>query len=103
MNIRGMIKGVLCRFITIIEYCDDCGVEQPFVWTSPDALWAEVTDKRSHLTDGGGVLCPECFDKRAKAKGLLLRWVPVVEYRGQERVESHERYMALLTSEPETR
>ena len=92
-------KTFACHFMVIVEFCDDCGRRQPLVWTSSDALWTETTGKQSVLTDGGGVLCPECFDKKARANGLMLRWVPVIEYRGHDRVESHETYMKMLAGE----
>lgn len=96
--LRRTVKGIACRYMTIIESCDDCGRHQPLVWTASDVLWGEVTDKQSTLTDGGGVLCPECFNRRAGAKYLMIRWVPVLEYRGEVLVETHEEYMQMLTS-----
>ena len=83
--------------LTVIEYCDDCGVRQPLIWTASDALWHEVTGRESVLADGGGVYCPACFDRKAREKHMLIRWVPVLEYRDHERVESHDQYMKLLT------
>lgn len=69
----------------LIEYCDDCGREQPLVWWSEDPLWTHVTGIR----DGGGVYCPECFDRRADALGLLLQWRPtVLEVRSQANIEA---------------
>lgn len=55
-----------------IESCHDCGIEQPLIWTAPDGLWVKVTG----ITDGSGVFCPRCFNKRAGANVGLLRWVP---------------------------
>jgi hypothetical protein len=75
-------------FITVIEYCDDCGIRQPLVWTVSDPLWNEVTGRESVLTDGGGVYCPSCFNRRARANGLLLRWWPVVCQCTKDRVSA---------------
>jgi hypothetical protein len=61
----------------MIEFCHDCGIEQPLVWSAPDWVWREVMER----TDGGGVVCPRCFDARARAKGMVLYWKPTVEYR----------------------
>ena len=72
-RLRVWAKHLMARHMTVIEFCKDCGVEQPVVWTAPDALWIEVWGNE------GGVLCPSCFDKRAAALGYLLRWVPQVE------------------------
>jgi hypothetical protein len=72
---RVVAKRALSRVAAITEFCKDCGREQPVVWTSPDWLWAAVTER----ADGGGVLCPDCFDRRASAQGRMLRWVPEQE------------------------
>lgn len=61
--------------VNMIEYCDDCGRKQPLVWHAQDEVWLEVTG------DVGGVLCPECFDKRAHDLGIMLYWRPEVEFR----------------------
>jgi hypothetical protein len=75
--IRAAIKRFLARHMLVIEFCHDCGVRQPLVWTAPDDLWADVSGEG----DGGGVLCPRCFTNRADALGYFLRWVPQVETR----------------------
>lgn len=72
MNWLARVKTCLSRLTTVIEFCHDCGREQPVVWTADDALWAK-------LADGSNPLCPECFDKRAQRRGIFLRWVPMVE------------------------
>ncbi|HUT59513.1 MAG TPA: hypothetical protein VNA25_16810 [Phycisphaerae bacterium] len=73
--LRKWWKRMLCRLrlITIIEYCDRCGVRQPLVWYSDDGLWFVVTGQR------GGVLCPRHFDEAALRRGILLRWWPYVD------------------------
>jgi hypothetical protein len=65
----------------LIEFCHDCGVRQPVVWWADNSLWAKVTDEKVYdsLGNMAGVLCPTCFDHRATAKGLFLRWTPRVD------------------------
>lgn len=77
-RLRIAFRSWLARHRLVIEFCDECGRTQPLVWTAPNALWASVTDRPTD-TDMGGVLCPECFDRRAVAQGRFLRWVPVEE------------------------
>jgi hypothetical protein len=72
-RIRVAAKKVLCRFVTLIEFCRDCGRQQPITWHVDDELWAAVSGR----TDGGGVLCPECFDRRAWKTVGMLRWTAV--------------------------
>ena len=58
-----------------IEYCHDCGVRQPLVWWAADELWDAVMGDDGR--NGGGVVCPRCFNKRAeRAGGGLLMWHP---------------------------
>jgi hypothetical protein len=71
-RIRVPIKNVLAHVTCVIEFCEDCGRRQPLVWWADNALWYT-------LADGEKTLCPECFDRRARARGLFLRWVPQVE------------------------
>ncbi len=71
-RLRVFVKDLLCRFVCIIESCDDCGIKQPLVWHAEDALWMKVTG----ITDGGGCFCPSCFDRRAEAFKIYLRWRP---------------------------
>jgi hypothetical protein len=74
-RLRVIVKRHLARVVLVIEFCDDCGVAQPLIWTAADGLWATVTEQPL-ATDMGGVLCPPCFDRRARGQGRLLRWVP---------------------------
>jgi hypothetical protein len=74
-RLRVAFKRWLARHTTIVEFCKDCGVQQSLVWTASNQLWAEVSGRG----DGGGVLCPICFDRRAQRLGYLLRWVPQVD------------------------
>ena len=75
MGPLAIVKRLLAKVTLVIEFCHDCGVRQPVVWTATDGLWAEVMGGPS------GVVCPACFDKRAEAKGLMLRWEPTLERR----------------------
>lgn len=52
----------------LTEYCRVCGRIQPLVWRAPEGLWREINGA-AH-----GILCPECFDWRARATGHLLNW-----------------------------
>ena len=71
-RLRRALKAILCRIMLVVEYCHDCGRTQPVVWHATDDLWAQV----SGHPDGSGVLCPDCFDRRAQAMGMLLLWEP---------------------------
>lgn len=56
------------------EVCNDCHKRYDrTIWWAPDELWLQL------VGCSGGTLCPGCFDDRAKAIGLFLRWVPQVE------------------------
>ena len=66
----------------LIEYCEVCGVRQPLVWWSPDALGTELTGSAPVEGDNmPGILCPRCFDNRAAQRGIMLRWRPSVGFR----------------------
>lgn len=52
----------------LIEFCKVCGRRQPVVWNVPDVFWWEVTGSRH------GVLCVECFNRRATEQGWFLIW-----------------------------
>lgn len=58
--LRVRVKRWLARRTLIIEFCEVCGREQPVVWHADDSLWLAVVGR------SGGVLCPECFDRRAR-------------------------------------
>jgi hypothetical protein len=66
----------------LIEYCEDCGIRMPLVWWSSNDLWLEMT---GHATEpgnnAGGILCPECFARRAEKRGIVLQWHPTVACR----------------------
>lgn len=72
-GVRVAVKRFAARHWLIIEYCKDCGVKQPVVWTADDELWNLVWG------NDGGVLCPRCFDSRCRRLGLFLLWMPTVE------------------------
>jgi hypothetical protein len=69
---RVAFKTLLCRVFRFGEFCNDCGVRQQLVWRAPDPLWKRVSGSR----DGEGILCPNCFTKRAVWLDIWLRWMP---------------------------
>lgn len=70
------------------EFCKDCGVSQPLIWHAANDLWAEVRD--ASIEDDGGVLCPWCFDRRARKRGIYLCWVPTAELQEVRHEDGHE-------------
>lgn len=52
------------------ERCRSCGKRYLTCWQANGDLWAKVTGK----SDGSGLRCIECFEKEARAKGLILYW-----------------------------
>ena len=87
--LRVFVKHWLAKCCLVIEFCKDCGVEQPIVWTAKDNLWVEVVLKST--PDGHeipNVLCPACFDRRATKLGYFIRWVPRVEHISKGRHEA---------------
>lgn len=77
-SILARCKSLLARFVAVVEFCHDCGREQPLIWHADDALWKAVHG------DGGGIYCPECFTKRAEAKGFpIVYWTAATEFRNQ--------------------
>ena len=52
------------------EYCKVCGRRQPLVWQAPNDPGLSVIGRER------GVLCPECFSRRAAAMGYWLMWSP---------------------------
>lgn len=66
----------------LVEYCEDCGIQQPLVWWSDNDLWEELTGYETPAGDNAtGIICPRCFDARAERAGILLRWYPAIEHR----------------------
>ena len=65
---RYYLKKLISKFMCITEFCQDCGVKQPLVWTTSDNLWKEIYGSPY------GVLCPKCFDSRCFEKDKLLVW-----------------------------
>lgn len=72
--LRVRFKIWLAHHRLIIEFCHDCGRQQPLVWWTADQVWDE-------FAHGQEPLCPQCFDWRAEKVGVLLRWVPVIDSR----------------------
>ena len=66
----------------LVEYCEDCGRRTPLVWWSPNDLWEEMTGEATPDGDNApGILCPECFDRKASARGVILQWHPTIAHR----------------------
>ena len=75
LSVKWLVKVLhLAGLVSLVEYCDDCGVKQPLVWYAADDLWFAVTG------DVGGVLCPRCFSRRARREGVgLIVWTPTLD------------------------
>ncbi|MDB5069649.1 MAG: hypothetical protein JWM87_760 [Candidatus Eremiobacteraeota bacterium] len=59
------------------EACRECG--RPYLhWWAADDLYASATGKgrRSNGEAAPGLYCLECFDRKALAQGIKLRWIP---------------------------
>lgn len=64
------------------ERCNFCGWKVEQVWWCEDEIaWTTVTGYK-----GGGISCIKCFNKRASAKSLSLRWLatPLCGYTDEE-------------------
>ena len=71
MKIRLFTKKLICWAgfgDKLIEFCEDCGRKQSLVWHANDELWLKLMKKRN------GVVCPECFNKRASNNGMVVIW-----------------------------
>lgn len=70
---RTLLTALRCFYWTYVrgwdgEACWFCG--RPYMlWHSPDDLWTE-------FSGNSGLCCPSCFDKRARERGVWLRWRP---------------------------
>lgn len=80
------------------ELCQDCGGRYfDTIWDAADDLWEEVVGQKWERNLAGqwiyrdgdqivtedraqvvSLLCPNCFSKRADAKGIMLVWRPTV-------------------------
>lgn len=55
----------------LIEFCEECGVEQPLDWWCRNtSIWTDLNGSVN------GALCPRCFSARAVRAGYLIRWYP---------------------------
>jgi len=70
--LRRLLKRELAKRICIIEYCHICGRCVGQVWWADDDLWEELGCLPI------GILCIRCFNRRANARGYLLRWRPEI-------------------------
>lgn len=82
MNPYWLTRRAVKRLIILVglgarltEYCRLCGKRQPLTWHAPDELWLAVNGSED------GVLCPECFDRRASEMGFRLTWGPTIHSR----------------------
>lgn len=73
MSLVAHAKKVLCRFMVLSEFCDDCGRRVGQVWYVADDLWVRFGSWRHPYTTNG-CLCIRCFDRHAKRAGVLLHW-----------------------------
>jgi len=73
-NIRTAIKVIKSLWGEEGERCQICRKHYSFLWSAPDYLWYNVTGR----TDGGGLLCIECFDSMAEEKGISIMWQATV-------------------------
>jgi len=64
------------------EDCMECGSRYR-LWWSPQPLWNEL------MPSTGGLLCLDCFDAKAKAKGILVHWSPIVVSRNKVPTTNH--------------
>jgi len=71
-SLPAICKSLLARFLPVVEFCHDCGARVDQVWTADDDLWAVISPD-------AGPRCISCFDARAQAAGIFLRWKPVRE------------------------
>jgi len=53
------------------EKCFSCGKRYPTVYSVPDEVWEQINPTTTH---GAGLLCPQCADKRARERGIILYW-----------------------------
>ncbi len=53
--------------------CQECGGKN-IGWMAPNSIWSKV------MPDEGGILCPECFYKKAKQKGIHI-WFQAIGFK----------------------
>jgi len=55
--------------------CQDCNGHNP-VWFAPNELWNRVMGGENATDDPGGIVCVQCFIRRAEAAGIIpTAWV----------------------------
>lgn len=67
---RSVALVLFCGWIS--ETCQECGRRHHLLWHSPQPLWDELIGRP------GGILCPRCFDAKARATGIWTLWTPMV-------------------------
>ena len=76
--------------------CQDCGQGNP-VWFAPDALWNSVMGGAAARDDPGGVVCPNCFIRRADHPGA---WS--LSPSGPIEITTQSAYRAMISATPDT-
>lgn len=73
------------------ETCGRCGREYgAFLWWAPNDDWPRFYEQavgRPPVTSSGrdwpchsGLLCPRCYERAARALGVILTWQPVITH-----------------------
>lgn len=75
-----LIRWLLSRVVCVAQFCHRCGRRDNICWWAPPALWGEVMQAGE-----GGIRCIPCFHRECDERGIMLRWVPRVEARKNER------------------
>jgi hypothetical protein len=59
------------------EACQECGRPYP-LWTADHGLYERVTGnaRRANGEWAAGLFCLDCFDHKARERGITLRWRP---------------------------
>lgn len=65
------LKGVYKKENKMSEKCQRCGKSYNTIYTLPNKIWRKISPKNSL----SGLLCPECAEKAAREKGIILYWV----------------------------
>jgi len=78
MAVLGFLRTLWLTLVCghICEACQECG-RAYLLWWAPDDLYATVTglEKRGG-SYSPGLFCLDCFDRKARRKGIHLRWKP---------------------------
>jgi ribosomal protein L37AE/L43A len=58
------------------ETCQDCGTSYETVYRVPDEVWSQIRPEGK--PEGGGLLCLDCANLRARRLGIDLWWTATV-------------------------